>query len=58
MAITLTHSLSPWHPFHAGNDAMGYQKFVCVESGVVSAPVTVAPGSAWVGEMKISSRAA
>lgn len=35
---------------------MGFKKFVCVESGCVSAPVTVAPGSEWVGEMKIHSR--
>lgn len=43
-----------WAP--VGNDAMGYKRFVCVESGAVSKPVTVAPGASWVGEMKISSR--
>ena len=39
------------------NDGMGYKSFVCVESGAVSKPVTVAAGAEWVGEMKISSRA-
>jgi len=44
-----------WAP--VGNDGMGYKKFVCLESGAVSRPVSVAGGSEWVGEMKISSRA-
>lgn len=44
-----------WAP--VGNDGMGYKSFVCVESGAVSKPVTVAGGAEWVGEMKISSRA-
>ena len=44
-----------WAP--VGNDGMGYKSFVCVESGAVSKPVTVAAGAEWVGEMKISSRA-
>jgi D-hexose-6-phosphate mutarotase len=40
-----------WNPF--GNAGMGYESFVCVESGVVSAPVTLQPGEAWTGVMKI-----
>ena len=44
-----------WAP--VGNDGMGYKSFVCVESGAVSKPVTVAGGAEWVGEMKVSSRA-
>lgn len=43
-----------WAPL--GNDGMGYKSFVCVETGAVSAPITVAGGASWVGEMKISSR--
>ena len=40
-----------WAPF--GNEGMGYETFVCVESGCVSKPVPVAAGKEWVGEMKI-----
>ena len=40
-----------WNPY--GNEGMGYDSFVCVESGAVTEPVTVAPGADWVGEMKI-----
>ncbi len=59
-STTVTHTKG-WNDYilwaPVGNDGMGYKKFVCVESGAVSAPVSVAPGASWVGEMKISSRA-
>jgi len=32
---------------------MGYDNFVCVESGKVTSPVTLEAGKDWVGEMKI-----
>lgn len=34
-----------WAPF--GNEGMGYETFVCVESGCVTNPVTVKAGSEW-----------
>lgn len=40
-----------WNPY--GNEGMGYDNFVCVESGKVTQPVTLVTGAEWVGEMKI-----
>lgn len=39
-----------WNPY--GNEGMGYDKFVCVES-VAFEPVTLAAGETWVGEMSL-----
>lgn len=40
-----------WNPF--GNEGMGFDSFVCVESGAVAKPVMLQPGEEWVGEMRI-----
>lgn len=34
-------------------EGMGYDSFVCVESGSVVKPITLKPGEEWVGEMRI-----
>jgi len=39
-----------WNPY--GNEGMGYNNFVCVES-VKFDPVTIAGGESWVGEMSL-----
>jgi glucose-6-phosphate 1-epimerase len=39
-----------WNPY--GNEGMGYNNFVCVES-VKFDPVTVDGGSSWTGEMSL-----
>lgn len=39
-----------WNPY--GNDAMGYNKFICVES-VAFDPVPLAAGARWVGAMSL-----
>ena len=40
-----------WNPY--GNEAMGYDAFVCVESACALEPVGLAPGAEWVGTMEI-----
>jgi len=39
-----------WSPY--GNDAMGYEKFVCVES-VAFDPIHLEPGESWLGDMSL-----
>ena len=41
-----------WNPY--GNEAMGYDNFVCVES-VKFDPVTLEGGSSWTGEMALQA---
>ena len=40
-----------WNPY--GNEAMGYDAFVCVESACALQPVRLAPGGEWVGTMEL-----
>ena len=40
-----------WNPF--GNDGMGYDSFVCVESAQAATPVILQPGEYWTGAMKV-----
>ena len=39
-----------WNPF--GNEAMGADKFVCVESAALD-PVSLAPGAEWTGTLSL-----
>lgn len=36
-----------------GDEGMGYDQFVCVESAQASAPVVLAPMEYWVGAMDV-----
>ena len=40
-----------WNPF--GNEGMGYDSFVCVESAQAATPVILQPGEYWTGAMKV-----
>jgi glucose-6-phosphate 1-epimerase len=40
-----------WNPY--GDEGMGYDKFVCVESAQASAPVVLAPGEYWTAALDI-----
>jgi glucose-6-phosphate 1-epimerase len=40
-----------WNPY--GDEDMGYDKFVCVESAQASAPVVLGPGEYWTGAMNV-----
>ena len=40
-----------WNPY--GNEGMGYDSFVCVESAQVSKPVMLQPNGYWVAAMDI-----
>ena len=40
-----------WNPF--GNEAMGADSFICVESAQASSPVVLAPGEYWTGAMDV-----
>mmetsp|Transcript_22744 Transcript_22744/g.29552 ORF Transcript_22744/g.29552 Transcript_22744/m.29552 type:complete len:327 (-) Transcript_22744:223-1203(-) len=40
-----------WSPY--GDEGMGADNFVCIESGNIAESITVEPGSTWVGEMEL-----
>jgi len=40
-----------WNPY--GDEGMGYDSFVCVESAQASAPVVLGPGEYWTGAMDV-----
>jgi len=40
-----------WNPY--GDENMGYDSFVCVESAQASSPVVLAPGEYWTGAMDV-----
>jgi glucose-6-phosphate 1-epimerase len=40
-----------WNPY--GNEDMGYDQFVCVESAQASSPVVLTPGEYWTGAMDV-----
>ncbi|KAL3907394.1 MAG: hypothetical protein SGPRY_010186, partial [Prymnesium sp.] len=40
-----------WNPY--GDENMGYDSFVCVESAQASAPVVLAPSEYWTGAMEV-----
>ena len=40
-----------WNPY--GNEGMGFDSFICVESAQASSPVSLAPGEYWTGAMKV-----
>lgn len=45
-----------WNPY--GDEGMGYDQFVCVESAQASAPVSLGPGESWTGAMDVGDGAA
>merc|ERR1712032_14826 len=40
-----------WNPY--GDEGMGYDSFVCVESAQASSPVVLQPGEYWTGAMDV-----
>lgn len=44
-----------WNPY--GETGMGYANFVCVESGLVEKPASVAAGASWTGIVKLVPQA-
>jgi len=40
-----------WNPY--GNEGMGFDKFVCVESAQAATPVVLQPGEYWTGAMNV-----
>jgi glucose-6-phosphate 1-epimerase len=40
-----------WNPY--GDEGMGYDQFVCVESAQASSPVKLTPGEYWTGAMDV-----
>ncbi len=40
-----------WNPY--GNEGMGYDNFICVESALAAMPVALQPGEYWTGAMDV-----
>ena len=40
-----------WRPY--GDEGMGFDSFICVESAQASTPVVLAPGEYWTGAMDV-----
>lgn len=51
MRISLRSDTVVWNPY--GDENMGYDSFVCVESAQASAPVVLAPSEYWTGAMEV-----
>lgn len=54
--LTISNSLGwsdtvVWNPY--GDEGMGFDSFVCVESAQASSPVVLTPGEYWVGAMDV-----